>query len=553
MGNGYVMRNGHVASVPFSIREQPAMSQSFFLDALVSLIPKVLPSVLPLLGSLFGGRGNGSGPAPAAAPAAAGAAQQQILQAVGNPQIAQLIATLIQQLIPGVAAAGPGSGARPATATPAPAPAPGAQPAVAQSLSAYSNAMVFPIAAIAAALPALMPLLQQALNPETIKAITSVADPSKLIGTVTDSLKQFAGIGLQANQQVLDHLRALTPSVDDPALDQLLAGMSVNVSTPGPELRYRRARAVRLHFADLSPQTIHGRSRLAYRQDMDLSFPLSVETPQTINRAVLQVLLKDPKTLKILGEQKYRVEQAAQGRLEAVPRLSREKIAELLTGEDYLLTAVLVWKKKSGEKIGTSITQLITLVSEFSFDRVEESSELIPLNDVQKFRDFWHKAWQGSFSKERKRLVFDCKYYYALEAERDSNAQMETVFKTEETGVHKEEGRLKTGLLVSPFALNHLIPAISSYPMLGEAEMAALRSPDFTNRFSQAARVKVKLSGRVGDSAALWVYPEMKMQQVVLVRAEQTNAAGHVLQFSEQRVHFPMPMLVHFIGASTRV
>ena len=56
---------------------------------------------------------------------------------------------------------------------------------------------------------------------------------------------------------------------------------------------------------------------------------------------------------------------------------------------------------------------------------VEEGS-IVPLNDMAKFRPFWHKVWQGSFTSDFYKVDFEGKYYYALETSREGNAPIET-------------------------------------------------------------------------------------------------------------------------------
>jgi hypothetical protein len=506
-------------SVAFAVREGRPVSRAFFLQALLPLLPQILPAVMPIVSNLLGGGSSGTAPPP-------------VLQQLGSPRTAELLIQLIQQL----------TGRAPATP----------QTAASRSAQAsvYSGEMALPLLA---ALPALMPLLQQVLNPQTIQAIGGIADPSKLISTVTQGLQQLGALGIQADRELMEHLRAIHPGTNDPELMGLLQSMSVGLAeTAEKQIRFRRVESVRLLFADVEPQLIGGRTRIAYRRDAGAAFPMAVETPRPIKDATLQIMLKHGADGRVLFEAKQRVARAESGRLEVAPAIPAHVLRELEAGEDYLVCVSLAWKTRGGKKIGTSMTQMITLVDELTFDRAVGEGPVIPLNDVQRYRDFWHKAWEGAFDADRKRLVFDCRYYYAFDPKRERNGRMETQSRFEKSGLNKEDAKLRTGVLVAVDALNALTPAISTYSMLGAAELAALRTDDFARQFHQAARFRVKLRGRPGQSAALWVYPEMRMHRLTLRKAAKANEAGHVLEFSEQTAWLPMPVLAHFIGTETQ-
>lgn len=493
--------------VPFRYREAPPLSQSLFLDGLLSRLPSLLPGLGNLLGSLLGG-GNTAGARP---PSTAGAQ---------NPNTAALLAELLQRLLN----------------------APGAPRSAQQSLD-YSQAQVAP------ALLALLPLLSQVLTPQTVQSLIGSLAPDKLIGAVTHGIGDLARLGLQGEQQLRDHLRALNPGVDDPSLDRLLEGMSAFEPRRAGEPDYRRVRAVRLGFSDSQPVLLHGRPRVLYRNDREARFPLTVETPRPIRDAVLHLMVRRPSDGELLASRRLRVAEATTGPLSVVPTLPPEELGRLRRDEEYLVCVALVWKDGQGRSIGTSLSHLVTLVGEYTFDRVEDAAGLIPLNDVQRHRDFWHKVWQGTFTEETRHVDFECKYYYTLEPERAESARLETRSRLERSGVHREEGRLKSGLVASLSGLNRLLPQVSPHPALGGPELEALASPDFVRRFGQAARFRATFHGRPGQSAALWVYPVVKVHRVVLQRAERVDALGQVVQVAERSVFFPLPVLVHFIGA----
>lgn len=548
--------NHYVQTVPFRYREAK-YSNAMFLNALVSALPSILPAVAPLIGNLFGGG------RPASSGGGGGGAPAPLLNAIGSPETVQQIIELIQQIANASAtpAAPTTASATGLARTAGLAPTNGYSSAYARRVSrprrrrrsspqppVYSEAQIAP--ALLAALPALMPILKQVLNPQTIQAVLQA--PTQHTSMILDGIKDFAKLGLQSHEQDLQHLRALNPGVADPALDALLASMSLGLSQVGRELNYKRVNSVRLHFDDVHPQTLYGQTKIPYHFGQELAFPFVVETPRTIPKAVLQLLVKDAQTLEILVEKEERMAQASNGRSLTVPTLSEAQVRSLEPNRDYLICLALVWNNRSGAKRGTSIKQKITLVGDYVFDRVEEASELIPLNDVTRFREFWHKIWGGAFTDDVKRFVLNCKYYYALNGQRTSNARLETKMRIAEPEDRRATGQLKTGMDLSPDELNRLIPRlVPGEAPLSEEELRPLRAGDFANRFNQAARYKARLRGRSGDSAALWVYPEFKLQRVVLQKVGQVNANGHILSFSEHPIRFPMPALVHFIGART--
>ncbi|MEP7382129.1 MAG: hypothetical protein ABI910_10610 [Gemmatimonadota bacterium] len=553
--DGYGVEASWRAPVRMPYRDVPAMSGAMFLGALIpvlsGLASKILPKVLPKLGGLLRGAAGATGAGNAlntllgsllggGAPVAdgTGGTATATPATLIKPETAQLLMQLLEQL-QGKAVAAPAT----VTAT-----------ALSVGGSEYSRASVAPL--LVAALPALMPLLEKVLTPETIKTVLEHADPTKIIGALTDSLKELGELGLEHDKQENEHLRALNPMGVHAPVDDLLKEMGFAASTDAGVTRergepaYRRVESVTLNFAAASPVMIHGRSRVCYRTGDEIAFPLDLETPRPIADAHLTLLVKDPATRKILVRKPFTVHQAGTGRLATRITLTPAETKPLAEGEEYLVCAYLVWKNGRGKRIGTSRSQMITVIGEYIFDRVEEGT-VVPLNDMGKFRPFWHKVWQGSFTTEFYKLDFEGKYYYALETSREGNAPIETTVTFEPNGDKVRKGRLRSGMTTSLGALNALLPVISNAASLPADQLGALRSSDFVSRFNVAARFHAPFSGKAGISAALWVYPEVKVQQVVLFKAASTDADGHVRELTETRVPFPMPVTIHVIGART--
>ncbi len=510
---------------PMAYREVRPVSKAMFLGQLLPMLTKIAGKVLPIVTAIA--------KAPVAAPAggASGGTAPGAAPAALSPDTIKLLMELLQQL-----------------------KAPVAPVSTATSMSAdgYSHAAIAP--ALLAALPALMPLLEKVLTPETMKAILDTANPTKIIGAVTDSVKEIGKLGLDFDKQSNEHLRALNPMGIHAPVDDLLAGMGLATSLSQAVTRekgepaYRRVESVTLTFAGSSPVMIHGRSRVCYRKGDDIAFALDVKTPQTIAEGSIEILVKNPSTRKVLARRSTTVAQVANGRVTKRIALSGDDLKALATGEEYLVCAYLTWKNAKGKVIGTSRTQQITLIGEYIFDRLEEGT-VVPLNDVSKFRAFWHKVWQGSFTKAFFKVDFEGKYYYVLEPARPSNTPIESTVALDTGDGHAKRGRIRSGMTTSLGALNALIPQISTGKALSEAQLGALASSDFVSRFNSAARFSARLAGKAGVSAALWIYPEVKLHQLVLFKAASTDADSHVRELVEERLHFPIPISVHVIGA----
>lgn len=579
-------RTPPVDAVPLRWRERD-LSQGMFFQGLLAALPSILPSLAPMIGNVLtsaapaigqivggllpGLPGMGGGGAAAGAGAGAG----------GNPQLAQLIEQLLRGLgqsaretlttdtINRISAAVGGStaGAAPAAAHSMALGSLGTRvarripTAYARSRAAsvrarrnpvramqyaqaqdYSQAMIAP--ALLAALPALMPLLQQVLSPQNIQTVVDA--PQKMTGQLINGILDFAKLGMQATEAEREHLRKLNPGVDNPALDQLLMSMSQGLAA-AQRLNYRRVASVKLSFDNAQSQVLFGRSRVLYRKDQALQFPMSVNTPQTMTNARLVIQIKHPDSLAILIEDGEDVGELSSGPIPLVPRIDESQIARLEPNQDYIVVATLLWKNKKKQQVGTSMQQRITLIGEYSFDRVEESGEPVAVSDFEQYRDLWHKVWEGSFGTGAHAARLDCRYYLVLNPKRTNNARLDT--HVESDGEDKLGGKLKAGMEYSPYVLNHLLTRLApNTTQLSDAKLEALSGSDFVERFNQAAQFSGKLKGRKGERGALWVYPEFKIQTLVLTRAEDVDENGNVRGLNETRVKFPMPVMMHFVG-----
>ncbi|MEO0687313.1 MAG: hypothetical protein AAFY76_20250, partial [Cyanobacteria bacterium J06649_11] len=258
------MENQPLETVPFSYRETKPISSAMFLGALTSLIPKVLPTVkkalpvvsellptaLPVLGNLVGAVAGNNGTNEDGSESRQGGISQ-LIQTATNPETAQLIASLLQQVgnntltsntvpnvLPNPKPSQPVAQVRKPVKTiargksplqPPPKSSSGRKPVrntkrkISRSRDISANFSVYPPisqemavpAALLSALPSLMPLLQQVLTPDTIKTFMENMPTNKLMGTVTEGLKQVGGMIQESEKRTLDHLEKMMPNHTD--------------------------------------------------------------------------------------------------------------------------------------------------------------------------------------------------------------------------------------------------------------------------------------------------------------------------------------------------
>jgi hypothetical protein len=460
---------------------------------------------------------------------------EQVLSALG-PASQQVLtpdnARQVMQLIQAGQAATTGVTARQSTA------------AQSYAQAQYSQAQVAP--ALLAALPALMPILRQVLSPQTVQSI--IQAPERMTGQIINGISDFARIGLQADQQLNEHLRNFLPE-EPTALYGLLSGMSLSLS--GQYTRqYRRVSRVRLSVEGLPTQVVFGREQVLLQRGVPWEFRLQVETPKTIASAQLQIQIKTANTLKIVHEERLSVGTVSSGPLEIMPRVPASISEALEAGRDYIVTFTLLWRNKRKQLRGTPIQQGITLIDTYLFDRVQEAGELIAMSDRNTWADYWHQVWEMTFDGDTRRADVQSRYYLTLSEIEHTHARLDSRVRKQSDGA-RETVRLRSGFEFSLFELNHLLRRLDSQAQpLNAAQLSALATPDFLTRFQQGAQHRGQFRGRPGDQATLWVYPSFKLQNIILVKATNVNEQGAVTQLSEEQVRFPMPAMMHFVGVS---
>lgn len=554
-------------------------STAMFLDGVVSAITRLMPAVSQLvpegLNQLFGG---------AAQPAAPGAG--------GGGGLGSLLAGLVTPAAPASPAP---RAAAPSAAAPPPAPAaPAATPTttgtpdvltdvaalitrpetrrlidalVAQirSLSTgsslsigqsapggpvYAEAKVLP-AALLAALPALMPLLQNVLSPQTIQSVLQTADPNRLLATITAGIGDLAKIGIQADQEHMAHLERLNPGLGDDFAERLLTSMSLEARQRRGERDYRRSDRVVVDFVGLEEGSVVGDEPvIAFSGDTAWRFTLAVRSPRPIRDARLTVRVEDRMSRRPHFERTVPIDLTSPGAGTAAVDVPARVVTSLSPGSEHHVRATVTWPGRN-TTWGTSRVQLVSVPRPVTVGRVHSDGELVPLDDVTAFRPFWHRVWAADFTEGMRRVELRVRYKYSFDADaREAVREPTRVEAQVAEGRWELTGSVSSGLRIGPAVLDTLVTGLTGQ-RLDPAVLAACAAAGSALELGGTAQGQVRLRGRPGEQAAIWVWPEVRWHRVVLHRPGTLMPTGQVHSFTEEEVRIPFPALVHVVGASS--
>lgn len=530
----------HAASAPpvGPLPGSPRLSEAQFLGALGGLISQVLPIVkqmLPVVHQI--GRFISTPPATNAPTPPVGSSSGMAPATPSAPDLGQLLTQVLDQVQRALAAAPPSTPPTPAAPTPA------AQASLATSAPHYAYASMAPLLA---ALPALAPLLQSLLTPQTVQSLIGAADPSRLLQTTFAGLMDAARIGQQATDQLHAHLRALNPGTGDDVLLPLLAAMSTAASDNDRSPRHRVSRLVQLEVPDLAPVELQGYPQVAFRWGEDLILPVIVRTPRPIRRARLQVCVKDASTHQRLAERTVRLPVVEDGRLPEPVQMPAAVTHRLTPGREYLVSLRLLWQGRD-DVMGATTAQLVRLVGPAVFDSVDTGGPPVRLDDVDRDRDWWHQVWTDTVDERSSRLRARLDYDYRIAPGGPTNRRHDTRVDLDPVTRRRNEGSLHAGLGVTLASLSQLAERLDGNGF-DDDTMRALSDPAFREAFNRTATCQVSLHGRRHARLAIWVWPEVKLHDVFLrTPGDISPTTGQVLSFETNPVKVPIPALAHVL------
>jgi hypothetical protein len=412
----------------------------------------------------------------------------------------------------------------------------------------YSEAKVAP------ALLAAMPLLEKLANPELIKAIG--AHSEKLLDTIVNA-------GLKHTQQELDHLEKINPGVDDPAFDLLAASMSKN--STGIKATFSNDYAV--EFTDVKMIPIGGKQKVVYDRRQKIHIPIKITSPESkghkqtqIPKAIFQLVIQDGHSMNVLLEKKFKLNDITVDSPVTGITLGSDDLKKLPLNRDLKLEVSFNWKKGNKTE-GTFKNHYVWLSDGYIYQRSGKTiKQHFALNDVSRFRNYWHKVWEGGPETHgRWNVDFECKYYYTLNDRSTSIKKLETRKKmVSDSATEKDQsehrrkisGKIKSGMEISLAAYNELL-ALHQLTPLTPAQLSAFLGQEFMKEAAIAARASVDFKGRKGETVALWTYPEGNIQSYIISKATTVDPSGMITAAQEEEVFFPKFSTVHFIGTKS--
>ena len=425
------------------------------------------------------------------------------------------------------------------------------------------------------ALPlALIPLIASAL-PEIMKKapdiLNAVGDSgAKLLNAINGNQLEVqkeenafvAGLFAEMNKQammenLMAHLKnqaeagqaksEITPVSSMPGLS---VGTSLTSTAP-----------FKIEFKKDSPVAVNGKNKYVYLRNRNIVLWLLVASPdgnpppRPIPHAIVRLQVKDLLTGRLLLEKRYKY-QGVQLNAQLELSIAQDELSILPLNTDLAISAVFSWMARNGQPRNSepALYPVYLINGAFLKGIGNAIGEPIPLKDPTRFRHFWHKVWEGGSNGARRwEINFDSKYYSYYKYGAETNGRIETKIKADapESGSDSRymvTGKLKSGLEITPAALNALLPDISPYPGLSPDELLALKSDDMSRLQNQVATYRIQMRGKKEDKGIIWIYTEIAIHQIFIQNATQVNEYGQVLETKEEEKYFPKISHIHFLG-----
>lgn len=294
---------------------------------------------------------------------------------------------------------------------------------------------------------------------------------------------------------------------------------------------------------------INGRPQLVYSLKGDIAVPIELTTPKPMREAFLKLQIKEPHTGEVMAQKGYRLRNVTNGVLPLSPKFTREQLSGIKPEQDYILSVRLIWKNRYGADYGTFYVMPIAFIKDYLFDSIGDEGEEVPFEMIKSFRSLWHKVWTHTLREHVDGLDVECHYCLVVDPERTHNAQMPTRAQVSKDSFNRpSRAKLTSGLILSPYVLNHVLQKIGEDPPLEAPMLQALATDEAQEAMQYKAQSSLYLHGSKGDTLSIWSFPELQIKPVTLISAEIISDNGLVTELEEHVVQFPIPEAAHFLG-----
>jgi hypothetical protein len=323
-----------------------------------------------------------------------------------------------------------------------------------------------------------------------------------------------------------------------------------------------------LSFMTADPVPWNGKPSILFvkGQPVQLKIQFTVAEPvppKPLPKAILKVTFKDPSSQSVMFEKSFKKKDVSPN---AILKFSftEGELSHLPVNKPVVVLAEIRWLRSKDKKEITALgSSEITLVSKYFLKEQGQTLDVEKeLTDMNRFRPFWNKIWEApsldkaSQNGGRKKYLWEldanAMYSVLLSPDHEANGLMNTKVlqgsKDEDSLSEKTEGRMKGGIELSVAELNKLIPLWNGDAVLDAEKLEAFKTESFAKNNAREFVYRLKLKGKAADRGMVWVIPIFKLTEFTLGSALKTNEDGQVMEVSEEKVRFPLPLSARVIG-----
>jgi hypothetical protein len=296
---------------------------------------------------------------------------------------------------------------------------------------------------------------------------------------------------------------------------------------------------------------------------LKIQFTVAEPAPKTpLPKAILKITFKDHANQSVLFEKTFKQKDVAPNSVMKFT-FAEGELAHLPANKPICLLAEIRWLRSRDRKEISAFggSEMTIVTKHFVKEQGETLAEEKELADMNRFRPFWNKIWEaptldkaaqsGDGKKYLWELDVNAKYSVMLSPDHEANGLMNTRVlqgrNDQDSLSEKTEGRIKSGIELSVAELNKLLPLWGG-AALETDKLEAFKTESFAKDNTREFVYRLKLKGKAADRGMVWVIPTFKLTEFTLGSAVKTTEDGQVMEISEEKVRFPLPVAARVIG-----